>query len=337
MIDGFGWFPEPLYRRNWLLFDAVDYAFPLLVKSVSVPPKLAISEEFDLVQPDLGDEEIDRIARNATADAADATFRAFVESEVPRRDAQYAGGMVYADRQIRDRRMLPQGPDPVFAMSYLAHKLVAYANSRGSVPIVGQDYALKLLSRVVRENTNPSTLAGDSLVTGRQALNVHAIAAGLSLRFVSDDLLAAADMSALRKFKEKSTKLRQTHHLELLKIASEFDGFPIDATFPERLATLRANAEAVRNQLDLEGKDLWVSAGLDLAEKVGMGAATSAVGAIALIHASVVGALVGAIPGAIAGSVFAISKIAHTMQQFSAKRRSYVSYLTDAHAYLARA
>ena len=329
MIDGFGWFPEPLYRRNWLLFDDVDYAFPHFVKSISIPRAIAQHTEFQIVQPELGDDVIDRIVAQAAADAADPAFRAMIES-VPRRDAEYASGIVYADQEVRDRHLL-RAPDGVFAMSYLAQKLVAYASSCGSVPIVGQDYAVELLSRVVRREKQQH-LAPASLITDRQALNVHAIAAGLSLRFISDDVLTHADIDDMQAFKEKSASLRDLHHAQLLKAARDYDGLPVDDKFAERLAALRADAESVRNELDLQGRDLWASLGLQLADKGGAAAiaAGSIVGAIAMIRADLFAAAAAAIPAA----VYAASQIVQTLHHVKTQSRSYVSYLTDARQYL---
>jgi hypothetical protein len=335
LIDGFGWFPETVYRRNWLLFDDVEYAFPQFVKSISIPSKLYEHREFALVQPDLDEQLIDSLAETALLDARDSEFRAYVESSVPKRDAQYAGGVVYADNQVRARHPREQLRDPAFALSYLARKLVAYTNSTGAVPIVGQDYALNILSRVVsRDSSKSAPIAADSLVFGRQALVVHAIAAGLSLRFIPDDLMEKADFDSLSKFKDKSSGLREAHHAHLLKVANDYDGLPTDAQFPERLARLRADAESVRIQLDEEARDLWLSSGLDLAGKALIGAAGAAVAAVALIRADLLGALTAAIPGAVTGISIAIAKAVETLHKATVRRRSYVSYLTDARNYL---
>ena len=334
MIDGFGWFPEHVYRRNWLLFDEVEYAFPLFVKGVSVPPKLFFNKEFQLVQPGLDDAVIDRIAEGSLADANDPQFCAYIDSAVPKLDAQCAGGIVHADSQVEARCLLAAARKPAFAISYLAQKLVAYANSTGSIPIVGQDYAVNVLARVVSRNMF-GPVAPDSLAFGRRALVVHAVAAGLSLRFISNDLLVRVEPEQLGRFKEKSSGLREAHHAHLLKVASEYDGLPTDTNFADRLTKLRADAEAVRIELDEQARDLWLSAGLELAGKALIGAASASVAAVALMRADLFGAAAAAIPGALTGAAFAASKALETMHKVTAKRRSYVSYLTDAHDYLA--
>jgi hypothetical protein len=335
MLDGFGWFPEHVYRRNWLLFDDVDYVFPVFAKGISVPPKLYLSSEFHIVQPSLNDEVIDRIAAFALDDANDPQFCAFIESAVPKRDYQCAGGIVDADSQVDERRLRSVARKPAFAISYLAQKLVAYANSTGTVPIVGQDYAVKVVARVVRRGaTGP--IAADGLVFGRRASVVHAVGAGLSLRFVSDDLLARADVETLAVFKRESTALRDAHHAHLLKVAQEYDGFPVDDTFPELLAGLRAEAEGLRTQLDAQARDVWLSAGLELGGRALAGAAAAAVAAVALIRADLLGALAAAIPGALTGAAVAASRVADTVHTVACTRRSYMSYLTDAQRYLER-
>jgi hypothetical protein len=336
MIDGFGWFPEHVFRRNWLLFDDVDYTFPLFVRGVSVPPKLFLNDEFRIVQPSLADDVIDPIVEAALVDSRDPDFRAYVTSVIPKRDAQCAGGVVHADSQIEQRRLLGQARDPAFAISFLAQKLVAYANSMGAVPIVGQDYAVNILARVLRRGSAGST-ASDALVTPRRAAVVHAIAAGLSLRFVGDEVLENADPERLMVFKEKAAALRESHHAHLLKVARDYDGLPGDASFGELLADLRADAEAVRVQMDEQAKDLWFSVGLDVGGKALVGAASAAVAAIALIRADMFGAVAAALPGALTGAAMAAATIAQTMHKSLVARRSYLSYLTDASRYLATA
>lgn len=334
MIDGFGWFPEHVFRRNWLLFDDVDYAFPVFVRGVSVPPKLFLNDEFRIVQPSLPDDVVDPIVEAALSDSRDADFRAYVTSAVPKRDAQCAGGIVHADSQIEGRHLLGPARDPAFAISFLARKLVAYANSAGAVPIVGQDYAVNVLARVVRQGT-PGSAAPGALVTPRRAAVIHAVAAGLSLRFIADDVLAQADPDRLSAFKEKAAPLRESHHAHLLNVARDYDGLPGDASFGELLADLRADAEAVRLQLDEQAKDLWFSAGLEVGGKALIGAASAAVAAIALIRSDLFGAVAAAVPGALTGAAMAATKIAETMRKTVVARRSYVSYLTDAGRYLA--
>lgn len=336
MIDGFGWFPEHVFRRNWLLFDDVDYTFPVFVRGVSVPPKLFLNNEFRVVQPSLSDDVIDHIVETALIDRRDPEFRAYLAAAVPKRDAQCAGGVVHADSQIEQRRLLGQARDPAFAISFLAQKLVAYASSEGAVPIVGQDYALNVLARVVRRGVAGSA-APDALVTPRRAAVVHAVAAGLSLRFIGDDILEAADPERLLAFKEKATPLRETHHAHLLKVARDYDGLPGDASFHELLADLRADAEAVRLQMDEQAKDLWFSVGLDIGGKALVGAASAAVAAIALIRTDMFGAIAAALPGALTGAAMATTKIAETVRKSIVARRSHLSYLTDAKHYLAPA
>jgi hypothetical protein len=164
---------------------------------------------------------------------------------------------------------------------------------------------------------------------------VHAIAAGLSLRFIGDDTLEHADPERLAAFKEKAAPLRESHHAHLLKVARDYDGLPGDDSFPELLADLRVDAEAVRVQMDEQAKDLWLSTGLDVGGKALVGAAGAAVAAMAMIRADLFGAVAAAVPGALVGAAVALSKVAETMHKASAARRSYLSYLTDAQKYLA--
>jgi hypothetical protein len=336
MIDGFGWFPEAVYRRNWLLFDEVDYAFPMFAKGISVPPKLFLSREFQVVQPELPGDAIDRIVQTAIADAGDAEFRRYVETAVPVKDAQYAGGIVHADSQVEDRRLLDRARDPAFAISYLAQKLVAYANATGTVPIVGQDYAVNVIARIVRRPPE-GPVAADAIVFGRRAAVVHAVAAGLSLRFISNEVLESVDQERLAEFKENGKELREAHHAHLLKVARDYDGLPNDPSFPELLADLRADAEVARGKLDTDARDLWLSLGLDLGGKALVGAASAAVAAIALIRPDLQGVIAAAIPGALTGLALATTKVMETAHKAAAQHRSYVSYLTDARRYLASA
>jgi hypothetical protein len=327
MINGFGWFSEERYRRSWLLFDEIDYIFPR--SRTQHPPINVLSRpDFRVIQPEA--DGVDERVERSKADANDAEFRVGVLQHMSKADLRIAEEMVRADMELRG----VDETDPVFCVSYLVDKLLDHADAQGAIPIVGQDYAIDLIRAKLNRRAR-TELAPSSLVTASQGLNVFAFQAGLSYRFLSDADLLGTDMAQLRKFKEDNRVLLDRHHRHIVQVAQEFEGLPRTPEFVNRLAVLRAEAEATRQALDDTALDAWRTAGLDLAQKLvvaTMAGAATALGILA--HATIGDVVRTATTAAAAGLGVAGAAAIGTIGAIRRSRRSYLGYLMNAEKYL---
>jgi len=196
MIDGFGWFKEPDYRRSWLFFDQVEYILPESAEGPLIYPHWVLQRsDFKVVYPTFATEEITKIVESAARDADDPGFRQLVEGIVPAKDLDYAVLVLASDRFLRQGLPRDRKQDGVFALAVLINKLIASAALAGAVPIVGRQYASQLIAKKVemwagREPTRQYTPLADP----KRALSFAGFAASLSLDFLSDDMLVSVSM-----------------------------------------------------------------------------------------------------------------------------------------------
>ena len=339
MIDGFGWFPEARYRRSWLLFDDVDYIFPNVVSGTMIPQWVRNSRECFVIEPEIDESDVWELAVAAIKTSKDPSYRSQLLRAIPKTDLEYAVKVVRQDTDLIRLYSSTDPDDPVFAISYLAEKLVHYSECEGSIPIVGQDYAIALLTNIVRRRieTETATLGDDALLTGRQAVSLHAFAAGLSLRFLTDEDLLSSDIDILLNFKRKNQELLDLHHTHLLDVSQQFDGLPQDSNFFDQLAQLRSEAEATRRQMDEHACEAWIEAGLKVAKQAlvaGTGGLITALGVIGATPTMEI--LSKAAPAAIAGAGIAAATSIGALVKAKKARRTQLSYLLNAEKYLAR-
>jgi hypothetical protein len=292
MVDGFGWFEPADYRRAWLFFDDVVYVLPSAT-SLYYRPEVLERDGSTNVKPELSAAAWQIIGDAARSDAADPSFRQVVDT-IPASELRYSQAVVAGDREMTAALGLDRTLDPVLAVALLFEKLLLCASVNGMVPIVGRDWAARLLAA----RLTPATPGRDrTLLSPSQGETYAAFSAGLSLDFVDDDKLVALPFDRLRAFKDGHRDLLDRHQLHLIEVTRAFGAMPAKDQRDAALVELRLKAMKGRVELDNEAHHAIRSLGLDLLKK-GVDGAISKEGlvvgmatALALNHS--VGALVG--------------------------------------------
>jgi hypothetical protein len=271
MIDGLGRFHEADYRRSWLLLDEVDYIFPLETQGPLVfPEDLDRRQRFRLSRPDV---PVDELADLSERDSKDDQFLELVEA-IPPRDIEYARLLVWSDAAACGEFGLKLAPEPALAIAYLLNKLVHCARQKGAAPLVGQQYAADLLAWKIAQATNDLSWRRDEV---RQHYGYAAFAAGLSLDFLHDSEIVAADVASLARFKTSHRDLFEKNQNAVMEVARKFDGLPNSDAFAAELSKLRHEAADERSRLENLAHQAWTEAGLRIAKRA-VGAAVSGLG-----------------------------------------------------------
>lgn len=280
MIDGFGWFHEADYRRSWLLLDQVEYIMPIELEGpVYYPGDLEDRSEFRLARPIVPAE---MIAAQARSDCSENGFLEIVR-RIPASDLDYAQLIVACDSADR-AAIRSSGPiDPPFAVAYLLNKLFWLAQQTSVAPLVGQPYASDLLVWKITQRVS-------ALPWKNQDLGHHygygAFAAGLSLDFVSDSELAAADVNQLLAFKASNKSLLVRNQAAIMEAVRKFDGLPLTSAFPLELGRLRQEALNERLQLEDLARQAWKETGLGIAKRAVAAAASGFGGGMLFLSAA---------------------------------------------------
>lgn len=323
MIDGFGPFEEADYRRSWLFFDDVDYIVPYRLSGMTPGMNLDDQLDFRVCRQELAPNHLEHLLEVTRRDAEDPELQRLVDTRVPRSDRDYATALVRADVQLRDHKTRPHEIDPVL---FLANKLLWFAAHRGSVPIVGRDYASELIAHKLcgLGTAHP----GRGLPSARGGSLLAAFAAGLALDFVSDEQLAATPISQLVDFKHRNRALLAQHQLHLIDVAETFAALPEGTDFANRLAQLRLQARRDRLDLDARARDAWLDAGLDLAKKA-IGAATAGLfSGLAVLRGHTLSDVVAAaLPAAVAAGGVVLSSALDADSKARAKPPAAMAYL----------
>jgi hypothetical protein len=329
MINGFGWFEEERYRRSWLLFDEVEYLFPL--SRVSYPPfELLKRPDFQLVQPESAAQAVQARVDRCRADCEDAAFRSAVTQQMSAGELRVAEQMVRHDDELR----AVASKDPVFCVSYLIEKLLDHAEAMGSIPIVGRDYALEMIKFKLEKRVQ-TALAEQALVTTSQAVSLFAFQAGLSYRFLADADLMRVDINILREFKDENRSLLDRHHQHLLEVSQKFDGLLQTAEFAKSLAALRVAAEEGARSLDDSAKEAWRGAGLELAQKGAVALAAGTATALGILATGTLSSVLqAAAPAVMVGLGTAVSSAIGAVAAVRGARRNHLAYLMNARQYL---
>lgn len=323
MIDGFGPFEEADYRRSWLFFEEVDYVLPHRLTDEMAMVGVDDHQEFAVRREELARDDIEQLLELTCRDAEDPGLVRLVETRAPRGDREYAAALVWSDVQLRDHPTRTRAIDPVL---FLANKLLWYAARRGTVPIVGRDYATELIAWKLRGHG--TSHQGHGLLSDRGSSVLAAFAAGLALDFVPDEQLASTPISRLVDFKQRNHELLAQHQLHLVDVAEAFAALPEGADFEARMAQLRLQARRERLDLDARARDAWLGCGLELAKKA-IGAATAGLfsGLAVLRGHSLSDVVAAALPAAVAAGGVVLSSVIETGTQARAKPTPAMAYL----------
>lgn len=263
MVDGFGWFEPPDYRRSWLFFDDVVYVLP---RSTSPPlvylPGVLDSKDCVITRPEFSATAWQIIGEAARADAADPSFRRVVDT-IPAPDLHYTRTVAACDREMATALGLARTLDPAMAVALLLEKLLLYAGANGLVPIVGRHWAANLLAAKL----TPGAPGIRALLSPGQGIAYAEFSAGLSLDFIDDGKLVALPFERLLDFKEGHRHLLDRHQLHLIEVTRAFGAMPAGEQREAALAELRLKAMKVRADLDDEARHAVRSLGLDLLKK----------------------------------------------------------------------
>ncbi|HEX2569114.1 MAG TPA: hypothetical protein VH877_06090 [Polyangia bacterium] len=336
MIDGFGSFEEADYRRSWLFFHQVHYVLPAEIAGpIAIPDDLDRRPEFRLVRPDLSADQLDEIIDLARDDAADAAFRARVANHVPQRDLDYAGLLVFSDRVARDRAPMIAITDPVFAVSFLLHKLLLYAARTGAVPIVGREYAAEMLLEKLAQMPRRGRQAGP--LAPPRSVTVASFSAGLSFDFLSDAELCAVDFARLLRFKERNSELLERHQVHMIEVAQAFAGLPAGPEFESALERLRTEALRKRVELDGHAHEAWRALGYSLFGKAVSAATAGFFSGVAVLRGhSMQDLLTAAAPAALSAAGVAVVGVVEALAALRKSRQGDLSYLFRARRELAK-
>lgn len=333
MIDGFGWFPEAAYRRTLLLFHDLVYVFPTMRPGLMVPPHLYRREDIAVEQP--ASTSMQLAARiDAARTAAELPEFLRLADSVPDSDVDAARRIAMADVDLAEARGV-HIESPPWLLAYLAEKLLDTCEQRTCVPIVGQEYAAKMLTILAaRRMVNLRTSA---LLTPTQVTGIHTIAAGLSYGFVDDAALEQATIQELLDFKRRNVGLLEAHHQQLVKSATDFGELASDsATFAERVLALRREAQANRILLDQQAAEAMRSAGLSFIEKAMPVVAGGLASAIAIMSVFTPLEVARAVAPAL-GTGLAVSagSALLNLRGKAPYRPTFASYLLNARSFLA--
>jgi hypothetical protein len=331
MIDGFGWFEKVDYRRSWLLFDDVDYIWPVATRGPFVLPAEKMFVECTVIRPSLAREALAALVEAARADAASPPMRDILVT-VPKQDLEYAQSLVWSDVEIASvvgDRPLP----PDVSLMFLVNKLLVHASETGSVPMVGREYASRIVQTKLQ--TCAATFAPSArLSTLKQHMQYACISAGLAFGFVDDEVLVKTPMSRLIAFKEKNARLLDRNQVHLLDIAQQYAALS-GSQLEDKIVALRTEGQKKRVELEEDARQLWLSAGLDVAKKsvVAASASSGLLTAIALVqHASLSHVAFASVPAAAAAATALID----VARSFNAKPRTPMAYLLSARHFLER-
>lgn len=336
MVDGFGVFEEADYRRSWLFFQDVDYILPAKIAGpMSMPDGLERSLQFRLARPELPRETTRELIDLAKRDCGDAELRTLVGQEIPRGDLDYAALLVFSDPSVRAEATPASLGDPVFAISFLLHKLLLFAAATGAVPIVGKKYAAALIAKKL--SGHAARDGSRSVMKQEERVTFAALAAGLSLDFVADEELSATPFERLVEFKQKNSSLLEKHQLHLIEVAEEFAGLPDGSGFDDRLRRLRTEALRKRVELDEAAKEAWLAMGQKLLKKAVAAGSAGFFSGLAILRGyslhdivtAAAPAAVSAVGAATLGAVDAISKLRK-------QRRGDLAYLFRAEEAMSR-
>lgn len=304
MVDGFGWFEEADYRRSWLFFDDVVYVIPEDTKPpLGYPPQLFHREDCRAVRPAFTKTAWQTIGDAARRDAASTELRRIV-AQIPQRDLDYACFVTACDRPMADALGLDRHIEPAFAIALLLEKLLVYAHENGLVPIVGRNWARRLLETKLTRPQPPSERA---LLSPAQGIAYDTFSAGLSLDFVDDAKLGAIAFDKLESFKHTNRQLLERHQVHLSEVTQQFQALPNSSERARKLAELKLAACKQRIELETSAHESVLTLGLDLLKK-GAESVTSKEGIFlgataALVVDKSLGALVGGALVAGAGQV----------------------------------
>lgn len=335
MIDGFGWFRECDYRRSWLFFDEVDYIFPTRVSGlIRYPERLADQLDFKLVKPEFDRALLDYVVDCTVRDLAEPALVEIVR-KIPHRDLDIAmrvavGEIIHlvADKPQQYERILSQSATGVL---FLLNKLVIYSVATGKIPIVGRPYASHLLTWKMSRMAQQGRVGGNGasgILSPLQSMTCSALAAGLSMGFVSDAQLEAESLPRLLAFKEKNSSLLGRHQLHLVEASQRYEALPHGPEFERQLAALRLNCYKERMQLEEAGCGSWLQSGA--------GFVPAALGASGGFLATAVQAFhQGAnLPGILVGLLGGASLLASLLPFRSQRPASNFLYLFEAQGFL---
>ena len=292
MIEGFGWFPESVYRRTFLLFDQIEYIYPVMHRGLMVPPHLLFRSDITVTQP----EEDTAIVRQRIAKVDELVHNASlrsIEAQIPAGDIAVALRVLNADREVPASGRV----SGLWAVLYLADKLLDRCELTDRVPVVGQAYAGKILAHLSQDRLMP--VGSGATVTPRQASVLHTVAAGLSYAFITDEQLIRSTMEGLSAYKLKNMDLLRRHHFHLLSVASQFAESLMDPGSTDRLVTLRQDALRARDEFDREARTVMRSHGFEFLDQLipvvaaGLATAVSLMGAPSLEIARAVAPAIG--------------------------------------------
>ena len=329
MLDGFGWFPEAKYRRTLLLFDRIRYVLPAYVSGLMPPPWVYERPDFEAIEYESTPTEVGNRLERAQADARQVGFQKLFAS-VPDDEAAYALQVTSADCELRsDNRMLVR--DPIVAVSYLAEKLLDHCHASGGIPIVGQDHASHILAfKSARRIVSP--LSASAVLSVQQATALQTVAAGLSYAFVSDSDLSATTLERILRYKNDNRGLLERHQMHLMSVAQRFAELsPDDSRFATEMVALRQQALSERLAMDIDAREAWRSAGLQLAEKGLLVAGGGLITALGLLGSkSLVELAATALPAMVGGTAFAAVQGLKAFEASRKVRSVAVSYLVGA-------
>jgi hypothetical protein len=329
MLDGFGWFPEERYRRTLLLFDNIRYVLPDYVSGLMAPPWVYGRPDFEPVEHRSDSSDVRERLERAELGARDVGFQQAFEA-VPDDDAAYALRVVAADRELRfDSRSLVE--EPIVAVSYLAEKLLDHCHVSGSIPVVGQDYASRILAFKSAQRLGGPPSSGD-ILTGQQATALHTVAAGLSYTFVSDADLLATSPERILQYKTSNRELLERHQMHLVSVAQRFAELSSDdGRFATEMVALRQQALSDRMTMEHDAWQAWRSAGLQLAQKSLLVAGGGLITALGLIGTrSLLEVAASALPAMVGATAFAAVEGLKARETVRKVRTVAVSYLVGA-------
>ncbi len=198
---------------------------------MTYPGSLAKREDFTLVAPKLAEDALEVLFRAVEADLHHPNLAALLQS-IPERDATYAQTVVAADLEVFRSVPATLRSHPSFGPSFLVNKLLMHCEQAGRVPIVGQEYARRILVAKASAPATEEHLMGPAkALTPMQSMSYAAFSAGLSFGFLSDETLTQAPIEKLIEFKRHNRGLLKRHQQELAGL-SQFG----DSAGEERLA-----------------------------------------------------------------------------------------------------
>ena len=264
MCDGLGWFTPLDFKRALLVFERIEYLLPsdtVAFRDVDgeerwlmFPQWLHRSKAFSIRQDSVDPELAESIVKSAVADAADATFRAAVES-IPPSDRLYTWRVASSDATfLRFLGGLPLDEGEPLAHALLLNRFLVTADLADQTPISGRPHIRHLLASKLAAAT---AFAGLRSAT---AAKVQPVSCALVDTFITDDDLAKVTEEEIVEYKQTNAALFQQFTSELLQISAAIKELPSDQQFMAAMKELQmTDLWRRRNDVAADLRDAWTS------------------------------------------------------------------------------